>query len=167
MIRTFFTIIISQICKLFYNGNSFFASPIRTQHRKVGNESMKLRKNTGAKKREKFCYLSRFLVFSRPDLNWTVIMYLFANIDVWFDVSQFRCARRADFSFGKSGICKLLRSFGSAKMKSSLRSDEIFRLRLQMKLNPPLLSPQSGISSRSNFISSTAGGFLPPGGEFS
>jgi hypothetical protein len=31
-------------------------------------------------------------------------------------------------------------------------SDEIFSLRLQMKLNPPLLSPRSGISSRRDFI---------------
>ena len=49
-------------------------------------------------------------------------------------------------------------------MKSSLRSDEIFSLRLQMKLNPPTISPRSGISSRSDFIhrrwiSSANGGF--------
>ena len=40
-------------------------------------------------------------------------------------------------------------------VKSSLRSDEIFSLRLQMKLNPP-------ISPAARQISSTAGGFLPP-----
>ena len=53
---------------------------------------------------------------------------------------------------------------GDATMKSSLRSDEIFRHRRKMKLNPPLLSPRSGISSRSDFIhrrwiSSAVGGF--------
>ena len=37
-------------------------------------------------------------------------------------------------------------------MKSSLRSDEIFSLRLQMKLNPPPLTLRSKISSRSDFI---------------
>ena len=44
-------------------------------------------------------------------------------------------------------------------MKSSRCSDEIFSLRLQMKLNPPYLSPRSGISSRSDFIHDS--GFIP------
>jgi hypothetical protein len=46
-------------------------------------------------------------------------------------------------------------------MKSSLRSDEIFSLRLQMKLNPPRLSPREAGFHRAA-ISSTAGGFHPP-----
>ena len=37
-------------------------------------------------------------------------------------------------------------------MKSELGSDEIFGVPPLMKLNPPLLSPRSGISSRSDFI---------------
>ena len=49
-------------------------------------------------------------------------------------------------------------------MKSEQDSDEIFSLRLQMKLNPPLLTRRSRISSRSDFthrrwISSAEGGF--------
>ena len=49
-------------------------------------------------------------------------------------------------------------------MKSSRCSDEIFGLRLQMKLNPPPLTLRSKISSRSDFIhrrwiSSANGGF--------
>ena len=49
-------------------------------------------------------------------------------------------------------------------MKSSLSSDEIFSLRLQMKLNPPPSSAVRQISSRSDFIhrrwiSSADGGF--------
>ena len=49
-------------------------------------------------------------------------------------------------------------------MKSERGSDEIFSLRLQMKLNPPLITPRSEISSRSDFIhrrwiSSANGGF--------
>ena len=44
-------------------------------------------------------------------------------------------------------------------MKSSLRSDEIFSLRLQMKLNPPPLTLRSKISSRSDFIHDS--GFIP------
>jgi hypothetical protein len=49
-------------------------------------------------------------------------------------------------------------------MKSSLRSDEIFSLRLQMKLNPPRLSPReagfhrAAISS-TKWISPAEGGF--------
>ena len=46
-------------------------------------------------------------------------------------------------------------------MKSSLRSDEIFSLRLQMKLNPPHPSPREAGFHR-EAISSTEGGFLPP-----
>ena len=45
-------------------------------------------------------------------------------------------------------------------MKSSLRSDEIFGVPPQMKLNPPPFPAARQISSRSDFI--TAGGFLPP-----
>ena len=50
-------------------------------------------------------------------------------------------------------------------VKSEQGSDEIFSLRLQMKLNPPLLFPRSGISSRSDFIHqrwiySAIGGFI-------
>ena len=37
-------------------------------------------------------------------------------------------------------------------MKSERGSDEIFSLRLQMKLNPPPLTLRSKISSRSDFI---------------
>ena len=53
---------------------------------------------------------------------------------------------------------------GVATMKSSLRSDEIFSLRLQMKLNPPISPAARQISSRSDFIhrrwiSSAIGGF--------
>jgi len=44
-------------------------------------------------------------------------------------------------------------------MKSSLSSDEIFSLRLQMKLNPPPLTLRSKISSRSDFIHDS--GFIP------
>ena len=48
-----------------------------------------------------------------------IFIFIFSSfLILWFDVRQFRCARRADFSFGKSGTCKLLRSFGSVKMKS-------------------------------------------------
>ena len=44
-------------------------------------------------------------------------------------------------------------------MKSSRCSDEIFGLRLQMKLNPPPLTLRSKISSRSDFIHDS--GFIP------
>ena len=44
-------------------------------------------------------------------------------------------------------------------MKSSRYSDEIFGLRLQMKLNPPPLTLRSKISSRSDFIHDS--GFIP------
>ena len=53
----------------------------------------------------------------------------------------------------------LLNEIVLCTMKSSHSSDEIFSLWLQMKLNPPLLSLRSRISSRSDFI--TVGGFLP------
>ena len=49
-------------------------------------------------------------------------------------------------------------------MKSSLRSDEIFSLRLQMKLNPPHPSPREAGFHR-EAISSTEGGFLPPSAD--
>ena len=45
-------------------------------------------------------------------------------------------------------------------MKSSLRSDEIFGVPPQMKLNPPYFSPREAGFHRVA-ISSTAGGFLP------
>ena len=66
---------------------------IRTQHRKGQKGSMKLRKNAGAKKREKSLEISRFLVFPRSDLNWLVIMCLQVNLDAKFvlansDVAQ-------------------------------------------------------------------------------
>ena len=44
-------------------------------------------------------------------------------------------------------------------MKSSLCSDEIFGVPLQMNLNPPLLSRRSRISSRRDFIHDS--GFIP------
>ena len=44
-------------------------------------------------------------------------------------------------------------------MKSSLRSDEIFSLRLQMKLNPSFSPREAGFHREA--ISSTAGGFIP------
>ena len=44
-------------------------------------------------------------------------------------------------------------------MKSERGSDEIFSLRLQMKLNPPPLTLRSKISSRSDFIHDS--GFIP------
>ena len=45
-------------------------------------------------------------------------------------------------------------------MKSSLYSDEIFTLRLQMKSNPPLTNPALAGFHR-EAISSIAGGFIP------
>ena len=54
---------------------------VRTQHRKGQKGSMKLRKNSGSKKREKSLEISRFLVFPRPDLNWLVIMAGIAGLE--------------------------------------------------------------------------------------
>ena len=45
-------------------------------------------------------------------------------------------------------------------VKSSRGSDEIFSLRLQMKLNPPPHPREAGFHREA--ISSTEGGFLPP-----
>ena len=54
---------------------------VRTQHRKGQKGSMKLRKNSGSKKREKSLEISRFLVFPRSDLNWLVIMAHYYKTD--------------------------------------------------------------------------------------
>jgi len=57
-------------------------------------------------------------------------------------------------------LCSYINEIALCAMKSSLNSDEIFSLWLQMKLNPPLFSRQSRISSRSDFI--LLGGYIPP-----
>ena len=48
-------------------------------------------------------------------------------------------------------------------MKSSLRSDEIFGVPPQMKLNPSYSPREAGFHREA--ISSTAGGFLPPSAD--
>ena len=49
-------------------------------------------------------------------------------------------------------------------VKSSRGSDEIFSLRLQMKLNPPPHPREAGFHREA--ISPTEGGFLPPQADF-
>ena len=51
-----------------------------------------------------------------------------------------------------SHLKQRLNEIALCAMKSSLCSDEIFGVPPQMKLNPPLLSRRSRISSRSDFI---------------
>ena len=61
---------------------------IRLQTRNARNASTKFRKTSESKKREKSLEISRFLVFSRPDLNWLVIMCLQVILDAKFVLSN-------------------------------------------------------------------------------
>ena len=77
---------------------------VRTQHRKGQKGSMKLRKNSGSKKREKSLEISRFLVFPRSDLNWLVIMCLQVNSDAEFVLVNLDAARRNTSPLVKQGL---------------------------------------------------------------